>query len=77
METLHVYPSKAQEKAVIAFLEAQNIPFSKEDSFPLHVLAGIERGLEDVKTGRTMTMEECQSKKFTSFTFGITGRSLC
>ncbi|MCE7062961.1 hypothetical protein [Dyadobacter sp. CY343] len=63
METLHVYPSKAQEKAVIAFLEAQNIPFSKEDSLPLHVLAGIERGLEDVKIGRTMTMEEFRRRR--------------
>ena len=63
METLHVYPSKSQEKAVIAFLEAQNIPFSKEDTLPVHVLEGINRGLEDVKAGRTLTIEAFERRR--------------
>ncbi|WP_439559493.1 hypothetical protein [Dyadobacter sp.] len=66
METLHIYPSKAQAKVIIAFLEAQNIPFVKEDSLPAHVLDGIERGFEDVKAGRTMTMEEFQHRRSSS-----------
>jgi predicted transcriptional regulator len=63
METLHVYPSEAQEQAVIAFLEAQDIPFTREHSLPPHVRAGIENGLEDVKAGRTITMEEFQRRR--------------
>ena len=59
METLIVYPTKAQEKAVTAFLEALNVQFEKKQTaLPPHVLAGIKKGQEDIKAGDTFTYEE-------------------
>ncbi|REA60426.1 hypothetical protein DSL64_15055 [Dyadobacter luteus] len=59
METIIVHPSKSQEKAVIAFLEALKVPFEKkEEQLPPHVLEGIKRGQEDFRAGRTVTLDE-------------------
>lgn len=59
METLLVRPTKVQEKAVLAFLEALKVPFEKkQEDLPPHVLEGIKKGQEDVKAGRTLTLEE-------------------
>jgi hypothetical protein len=63
METIHVYPTKAQEKVVVAFLQSLKIPFEKPESLPAHVLAGIQKGKDDVEAGRTMTFEEFQKRK--------------
>jgi len=42
METLLARPTKAQESAVIAFLEALKVPFEKkQEDMPPHVLEGI------------------------------------
>lgn len=59
--TYIVYPTKEQEKAVEAFFEALEVSFEKDsvsEKLPEHVLAGIARGLEDIRAGRTMTFEE-------------------
>ena len=59
METLIVYPTKAQEKAVTAFLKALNVQFEKkEEVLPPHVLAGIKKGQEDIKAGDTFSYDE-------------------
>ena len=59
METLIVYPTKAQEKAVTAFLNALNVQFEKkQEVLPPHVLAGIKKGQEDIKAGDTFTYDE-------------------
>lgn len=64
MEKLLVSPTKAQEKAVMAFLEALNVPFEREtEVLPAHVAACIRRGQEDVKERRLVTLEEFKSKR--------------
>jgi hypothetical protein len=63
METLLVYPTKEQGKAVISFLKALNVHFEKEQAgLPKHVLAGIKRGQEDIKAGNTLTYDEFKSQ---------------
>lgn len=59
METLVVYPTKAQERAVTAFLKALNVQFEKkQEVLPAHVLEGIKKGQEDIKAGDTFTYDE-------------------
>lgn len=59
METLVVYPTKTQEKAVTAFLKALNVQFEKKDDvLPPHVIAGIKKGQKDIKAGDTFTYDE-------------------
>lgn len=59
MQALIVYPTKAQEKAVTAFLNALNVQFEKkQEVLPPHVLEGIRKGQEDIKSGDTFTYEE-------------------
>ena len=59
VEPLIVYPTKAQEKAVTAFLKALNVQFEKkQEILPPHVLAGIKKGQEDIKAGDTFTYDE-------------------
>jgi hypothetical protein len=63
MATLIVYPTKAQKKSVIAFLEALNVQFEKKQAIlPPHVLAGIKKGQEDIKAGDTLTYEEFKQR---------------
>jgi len=67
MSTYVIHPTDEQEKVVKAFLEALDISFEKEDEqLPDHVLAGIARGQEDIKAGRTMSFDEFK-KKMTIF----------
>ena len=63
MEALHVYPKKNQQKAVEAFLEALNVPYEKEEILPDHVIQGIHKGLDDIKAGRTITLEEFERRR--------------
>ncbi len=59
METLIVYPTKAQEKAVTAFLKTLNVQFEKKpEVLPAHVLVGIKKGQEDIKAGDYFTYDE-------------------
>ncbi|TFF33813.1 DUF2683 family protein [Mucilaginibacter psychrotolerans] len=65
MATYIVNPTEEQEKAFDAFLKALEISFFKdvvEDELPPHVLAGIAKGREDIKTGRYKTFEEIKVK---------------
>jgi hypothetical protein len=69
MEAYIAYPTKEQEKAVEAFFLALNIAFEKrtnDSKLPDHVIAGINRGLEDMAAGRTITLEEFKKKLFVS-----------
>ena len=63
MEAIHVYPTKDQEKAVIAFLEVMQVPFDKEEELPEHVLKGIQAGRDEIKAGRYMTLDEFRNRK--------------
>jgi len=67
MEAYVVYPTKAQEKVIKAFFEALNIPFEKkeEETLPSHVIEGIAKGREDIKAGRTMSLDDFK-KRLTS-----------
>lgn len=63
MEAIHVYPTKDQEEAVIAFLEAMEVPFERDEALPEHVLKGIQAGREEIKAGRYMTLDEFINRK--------------
>jgi len=63
MEAIHVYPAKDQEEAVIAFLEAMEIPFERDEVLPEHVLKGIQTGREEIQAGRYMTLDEFKNRK--------------
>ncbi|MBO9614558.1 MAG: hypothetical protein J7619_17795 [Dyadobacter sp.] len=63
MEAIHVYPTKDQEKAVIAFLEAMQVPFYKDEELPEHVLKGIQTGREEIQAGHYMTLDEFRNRK--------------
>lgn len=64
METYVVHPDKFQEKALKAFLKALEVPFEikKEASLPVHVISGIRKGQEDIKAGRSISLEEFKEK---------------
>ena len=59
-----IYPTEEQEKLMMAFLEASDISFVKdnEEELPTHVLAGIARGQADIEAGRFITFEEFKKK---------------
>lgn len=64
METHVVHPDKFQEKALKSFLKALEVPFEikKEASLPAHVISGIRKGQEDIKAGRSISLEEFKEK---------------
>jgi hypothetical protein len=59
-----VYPSKAQEKVIKAFLEALEVPFEEkeEETLPVHVLDGITKGQADIAAGRTISLAEFKKR---------------
>jgi hypothetical protein len=61
MEAYVVYPSKAQEKVIKAFL---NIPFEKkeEEVLPPHVIEGIAKGQADIQAGHAMSFEDFKKR---------------
>ncbi|RDC54804.1 hypothetical protein DU508_20105 [Pedobacter chinensis] len=64
METYLVHPDKMQEKALRAFLEALEVPYEikKNSSLPAHVVSGIKKGQDDIKAGRSYSLEEFKEK---------------
>lgn len=64
METYLVHPDKLQEKALKAFLEALEVPYEikKDNSLPEHVIKGVQKGQEDIKAGRTITLAEFEKR---------------
>ena len=60
METYVVRPDKFQEKA----LKALEVPFEirKEANLPAYVVSGIRKGQEDIKAGKSITLEEFKDK---------------
>jgi len=67
MESILVHPENAEQlKTVKAVLKALKVNFEPQSkTFPAHVLAGIERGLEQHKNGQTISLEEFKNKHFT------------
>ncbi|WP_293304748.1 DUF2683 family protein [Pedobacter sp. UBA5917] len=64
METYLVHPDKIQEKALKAFLEALEVPYEikKDDALPTHVVSGIRNGQDDIKAGKSFSLEEFKEK---------------
>jgi len=64
METYLVHPDKLQEKALKAFLNALEVPYEikKNASLPTHVISGIKNGQEDIKAGKSFSLEEFKEK---------------
>ena len=64
MSTYVITPTAEQEKLIAEFLEAQHIPFFKDEDeeLPSHVLEGIARGQADIAAGRFITFEEFKKK---------------
>lgn len=64
METYLVHPDKIQEKALKAFLKALEVPYEikKDNPLPAHVVSGIKKGKEDIKAGKSLSLEEFKEK---------------
>ena len=63
MRTYLLYPTEDQEKIIQSFLETNNISFEKEDEdLPQYVLDGIAKGQDDIKAGRTITLDEFKKR---------------
>ncbi|KRT16710.1 hypothetical protein ASU31_07805 [Pedobacter ginsenosidimutans] len=64
METYLVHPDKMQEKALKAFLKALEVPYEikKDSSLPAHVVSGIKKGQDDIKAGKSFSLEEFKEK---------------
>ena len=66
MEALLIHPeNKEQLRAVKAFLKAMKVPFQQQDAnLPKHVQERIEKGLDQVHKGQTVSFEVFKSKHF-------------
>jgi hypothetical protein len=66
MEAILVPPeSVAQLKTVKAVLKALNVQFElQSDSLPPHVLKGLEKSIQQVETGNTISFHEFKEKHF-------------
>ncbi|GGI22629.1 DUF2683 family protein [Pedobacter mendelii] len=64
METYLVHPNKIQEKALKAFLKALEVPYeiNSNEALPAHVIAGIKKGKEDIKSGKSLSFDEFKEK---------------
>ena len=66
MESILIHPESAEQlKAIKAVLKALKVPFEPQsNSLPPHVIKGIEKGLEQAKSGQTISFEEFKEKHF-------------
>ena len=66
MEAILVHPeSVAQLKTVKAVLKALNVQFElQSDSLPQHVLKGLEKSMQQVEAGNTISIHEFKEKHF-------------
>jgi len=66
MESILIHPESAEQlKTVKAVLKALNVQFEPQsNTLPPHVLKSIERGLEQSKTGRSISLDEFTAKHF-------------
>jgi len=66
MEALLIHPeNKEQLRAVKAFLKAMKVPFQQQDAnLPKHVQERIEKGLDQVQNGQTVSFDVFKSKHF-------------
>jgi len=64
MESIVVYPENAEQlKTVKAVLKALKVKFEiVAEKLPLHVLEGIQRGIEQAKNGQTISLQEFKEK---------------
>lgn len=65
MSNFLILPNDEQVKIVKAFLEALEIPFVEDEGneeLPDHVKKGIQRGIDDFKAGRYISIDEFKKK---------------
>lgn len=64
MESILVYPDNAEQlKIVKAFLKDLKVRFEPQaDTFPLHVLEGIEQSISQHDNGQTISLAEFKEK---------------
>ncbi|MEH6307788.1 hypothetical protein RYH73_19195 [Olivibacter sp. CPCC 100613] len=66
MEALLIHPeNKEQLRAVKAFLKAMKVPFQQQGvNLPTHVQESIEKGLDQLDKGETISFDVFKSKHF-------------
>ena len=64
METIVIHTESAEQlKTVKAFLTALNIQFEPQtNTFPQHVLKGIEESIHQHENGKTISLQEFKEK---------------
>ncbi|MGB4397929.1 MAG: DUF2683 family protein [Daejeonella sp.] len=67
METLIIEPKNQKQLAKIkAFLKSLDVSFRQEKeteaNIPSHVISGIRKGQEDIKAGKSISLEEFKEK---------------
>lgn len=67
MESILIRPQNAEQlKTVKAVLKALRVQFeTQSDNLPPHVLAGIEKSLNQYENGETISLEEFKNRHFT------------
>jgi hypothetical protein len=67
MESILVHPENAEQlKTVKAVLKALKVQFEPQSniSLPLHVLKGLEKSMQQVENGKTISLQEFKEKHF-------------
>ncbi|MBK1441219.1 hypothetical protein JHJ32_14565 [Parapedobacter sp. ISTM3] len=66
MEAIMIHPENAEQlKTVKSVLKALKVPFEPQFStLPDHVMASIDRGMEQAAQGRTIGLEAFKKKHF-------------
>jgi uncharacterized protein DUF2683 len=66
MESILIRPENpAQLKMIKGVLKALNVSFeAKETALPPHVLASLDRGLQQSESGNTISLDEFQKRHF-------------
>lgn len=67
MESILIHPENAEQlKTVKAVLKALKVRFEPQsNTFPPHVIEGIQKSLEQARNGQTISLEEFKEKHFT------------
>ena len=66
MEAITIHPENAEQlKTVKSVLKALKVPFEPQSStLPNHVMASIDRGMEQAAQGKTIGLETFKQKHF-------------
>ncbi len=66
MEAILIYPESAEQlKTVKAVLKALKVQFEPQsNALPPHVLKSIEKGMNQIENGQTISLEEFKARHF-------------